>query len=167
MSVNQHSHCIFRTLLSNGWILLATLGVLFWCTSCAGMPAQHTSKAQSPVPHASANSFPNHSLASLPATPQSAPPHSVEFSGVITSDSCATSSIPIGDVGCSITISNTQTVYVIHGNAYSPLPWGRLLGFTSIFHNESGHTVVVFAHKLSPTTFTLQGSVSYFVDLTS
>ncbi len=89
---------------------------------------------------------------------------SVKFTGVITQDECATTTAPIGDVGCHVMVSNS-TVYLMHGNIYQPQPWGQVIGFGSIRTNYVGRYLQVYAAKLNASTYTLMGSSSYYAQL--
>lgn len=71
----------------------------------------------------------------------------VDFKGQVQSDMCSISNrLPIGDVGCSITVNNLQ-ILIVHGNIHIS-QWGNLYGFSpieDITHKE----VEVHAHKSS------------------
>lgn len=89
---------------------------------------------------------------------------SISFSGTVTADGCATSTLPIGDVGCSITVGN-NTITVVHGNAYSSSAWGSVEGVSNIADSIVGRKVAVYAHQLGPHSYDLAGSTSYYVKL--
>jgi len=90
----------------------------------------------------------------------------VKFSGIITSDECATLRGPIGDVGCSLTVDN-KIIDVIHGNMASTRPWGQLYNFPEFRTDPSGRKADVYAHQLSKTNYTLDGSADYYVKITN
>jgi hypothetical protein len=93
-------------------------------------------------------------------------PQTASFTGTITQDGCATSKLPIGDVGCSITV-NGKVVIVAHGNAAAQ-PWGSVIGFSPLTANYTGRSVSVYAAIIySPASihYTLQGSSAYYVRL--
>ena len=90
----------------------------------------------------------------------------VKFSGIITSDECATLRGPIGDVGCSLTVDN-KIIQVKHGNMMTTRPWGQLYNFPDLKTDQSGRRVDVYAHQLSKTNYTLDGSAEYYVKITN
>ncbi|MEI7674718.1 MAG: hypothetical protein WCI60_03210, partial [bacterium] len=77
----------------------------------------------------------------------------IKFSGIITSDECATFRGPIGDVGCSLTVDN-KIIDVKHGNMATPRPWGQLYNFPDFKTDQSGRRVDVYAHQFSKTSYT-------------
>ncbi len=87
------------------------------------------------------------------------------FSGTVTSDKCVKSTIPIGDVGCSITVNDNTVIEVVPGNAVRSQPWGKFEVANVGSNNIAGRKVVVFAHKINSTLYTLEGSASYYVKL--
>jgi len=87
---------------------------------------------------------------------------SARFSGVVTEDGCANSFL-IGDVGCSMTIDNIRVVNVHRGNAFPNVPWGKVEGVDSITKNIVGKKVKIYAHKFSPTSYSLAGSSNYYL----
>jgi hypothetical protein len=94
-------------------------------------------------------------------------PPSANFTGTITQDECATSKLPIGDVGCYITVSG-KVIYITHGNIAQKKPWGSLIGFSSITTDYTGSTVSVYAAVVRNSAriyYTLQGSKAYYVKL--
>ena len=88
----------------------------------------------------------------------------VKFSGIITSDECATFRGPIGDVGCSLTVDN-KIIDVKHGNMASTRPWGQLYNFPEIKTDTTGQKVEVYAHQYNKTSLTLEGSADYYVKI--
>ena len=98
-----------------------------------------------------------------PSAPTSAPG---TFSGTITADECATSTQPVGDVGCTITV-NSYTIQVKPGNMASNQPWGSLINFPALPANPTGKSVEVYAHQTDATHYTLEGSASYYVKITN
>ena len=87
----------------------------------------------------------------------------IKFSGIITSDECA---IPAADVGCSLTVDN-KIIQVKHGNMMTTRPWGQLYNFPDLKTDQSGRRVDVYAHQLSKTSYTLDGSAEYYVKITN
>ncbi|MEI7838617.1 MAG: hypothetical protein WCI37_02410 [bacterium] len=90
----------------------------------------------------------------------------IKFSGTITSDECATSRLPTGDVGCNLTVDN-KIIDVQHGNMVNIKPWGKLYNFPEFRTDPSGKKVDVYAHQLSKTSYTLDGSAEYYVKITN
>ena len=85
-----------------------------------------------------------------------------KFSAVITADECATTHLPVGDVGCSITVSPAIQILVMHGNMAPQHPWGSFAYPTT---NETGKTATIYAHQVDKSTYTLEGSSSYYVKI--
>ena len=90
----------------------------------------------------------------------------IKFSGTITSDACAGSGLPTGDVGCNLTVDN-KIIQVKHGNMMTTRPWGQLYNFPDLKTDPSGRRVDVYAHQLSKTSYTLDGSAEYYVKITN
>jgi prepilin-type N-terminal cleavage/methylation domain-containing protein len=90
----------------------------------------------------------------------------VKLNGTITSDECVTSGIPIGDVGCYIDVNNSLKIYVKNGNVVPTHPWGSVINF-NFGHDQSGKAVTIYAHQLSKTQYTLEGSSNYYVKITN
>lgn len=84
------------------------------------------------------------------------------FTGTVTADECATPSLTIGDVGCSIKVDNA-TIQVMHGNILMDKPWGSLLGVSGVSENIVGRTVEVYAHEISTNNYDLAGSTDYYI----
>jgi type 1 fimbria pilin len=87
-----------------------------------------------------------------------------QFTGTITQDECATVKVPIGDVGCNITVGNI-VVTVAHGNIIQTQPWGQVIGFATLKTNYTGRQVQVYAAVIDGTNYTLKGSTAYYVRL--
>jgi hypothetical protein len=87
-----------------------------------------------------------------------------KFIGTVTKDGCATTNLPIGDVGCSIIVGSI-TVDVLEGNAGSTQPWGSRIGINNIKDNLVGKKVEVYGHQINPNHYDLSGSSSYYVKL--
>jgi hypothetical protein len=87
----------------------------------------------------------------------------VKFSGIITSDECLRF---FGDVGCNLTVDN-KIIQVKHGNMMTTRPWGHLYNFPDLHLDQSGRRVDVYAHQLSKTSYTLDGSAEYYVKITN
>ena len=83
------------------------------------------------------------------------------FTGIVTEDGCATSTIPIGDVGCSIKVDNA-VIQVLHGNAFTDTPWGTMIN-VNFSDSLVGKQVEVYASPTSTNNYTLAGSASYYV----
>jgi hypothetical protein len=83
------------------------------------------------------------------------------FVGTVTADGCVTSSAPIGDVGCSITVDSTKVVAIVHGNINTPT-WGKLEGFTATT-NITGKRVLVLAVPQTQANFYSLSSVASYV----
>ena len=105
-----------------------------------------------------------------------APVTGTSFSGTISYDECAHSTIPIGDVGCSITVTIVQTVYTPTIVAAAPrvvtiahvtgrLAPGPAIGFSSLTTDYTGRRVSVYAKQTSGNNYTLAGSKSYYAKL--
>jgi hypothetical protein len=99
------------------------------------------------------------------STPSRNSASAVTFAGTLTADGCVTSSLPVGDVGCSITVDGKYLVYVEHGNVRSDTPWGTMINFPVYPTNPVGQIVQVYAHKLDQNDYTLEGSSSFYVKL--
>jgi hypothetical protein len=107
-----------------------------------------------------------------PVTPAQSPSSSpgrngggVKFGGTLTADGCVTSQLPVGDVGCSVTVDKKYIVEVEHGNAKPGQPWGTMIGFPAYPKSPVGSVVTVYAHQVNQTNFTLEGSSSYYVKI--
>ena len=87
----------------------------------------------------------------------------VSFEATITGDECITSRLPVGDVGCYLTLDDSMTVSVMHGNIMQRQPWGQLLNFPPYPANPTGKRVAVYAHQTGPKEYTLSGSANYYV----
>ena len=98
-------------------------------------------------------------------SPSAGPSQGVKFAGTLTADGCATSTVPVGDVGCSMTLNGSDVVIVMHGNTRTNTSWGTMVGFPAYPKNPVGSTVEVYAHQLGAKQFTLQGSSSFYVKL--
>ena len=104
----------------------------------------------------------NLTLSNLENAPEFSPDFAVgkKFSGIITADGCATSKLPVGDVGCSITIGSSTSLQVIHGNFVQKYPWGS---FNYLGTNPTGKVANIYAHQIDKNSYTLEGSTSYYV----
>lgn len=111
-----------------------------------------------------ANSIASVSTSPTPAVTPS-PSLGVKFGGTLTADGCVSSQLPVGDVGCSITLNNKYIVEVEHGNARQSEPWGTMIGFPAYPKSAVGSIVDVYAHQLNQTNFTLEGSSTYYVKI--
>ncbi len=85
-----------------------------------------------------------------------------KFTGAVTQDGCVSSSRPIGDTGCSITVDN-KVVQIKPGNIHQPNGWGSVEGF-SISHDITGWRVEVYARHSRANEYNL-GGTQYFVKL--
>ena len=102
-------------------------------------------------------------------------PKATTFTGTISYDGCAHSKLPIGDVGCSITVALgdnahgtapiPRIVTIAHGNARQTSPWGKVIGFTSLTTDYIGRKVTVYAKPTGGNNYTLAGSTAYYVKL--
>lgn len=101
---------------------------------------------------------------STPVTPTTTPGI---FTATITADECATSTLPIGDVGCSITVNGNITIDVVHGNTVQTQPWGTLINFPDYPNNPTGKAVTVYAKQITATHYTLEGLAGYYVKITN
>jgi hypothetical protein len=88
----------------------------------------------------------------------------VYLSGTVTTDSCTSPTIPIGDVGCYLVIDSTKNVQVLSGNMAQTHPWGQYMNPSAI---NVGKSVNVYAHQLAQTQYTLEGSSSFYVKITN
>jgi hypothetical protein len=86
----------------------------------------------------------------------------VWLQGNITSDGCDQSqeNIPIGDVGCTITV-NGYDVQVVHGNARLFTKPGTLTGLDTST-NQTGRHVSIYAQLTAPHTATILSAPKYY-----
>lgn len=92
---------------------------------------------------------------------------SVKFGGTLTADGCVTSQLPVGDVGCSVTLDHKYVVEVEHGNTNQTQAWGTMIGFPAYPKSAVGSIVDVYAHQINQTSFTLEGSSAYYVKVSA
>lgn len=112
--------------------------------------------------HLNVNKTVNRTVFSSSATPTAA---SVRpFIATVTADDCATSKISIGDTGCNITVNSSIVISVRGGNRTQNGPWGNF-DVSNVFTNITGRKVSVYAKKINPNYYTLEGSADYFVKL--
>lgn len=85
--------------------------------------------------------------------------NSGSFTGIVQKDGCVQQSgrLPIGDVGCSITV-NGKNIYIVHGNIRQ-LTWGTIEGF-STDQDITGKRVEVKAHY-SGSSYDISGASDY------
>jgi hypothetical protein len=86
--------------------------------------------------------------------------------GVITQDGCAMSKarIPIGDVGCSITV-NGYDVSVVHGNIRLRGQPGTVTGL-DVSKDQAGRHIAVYAKLTGPHTASILGAPKYYAQIT-
>jgi hypothetical protein len=130
-------------------LLILGLGIAI---GIAGQVKSLASSVANPTPSASPSSSP---------TPNGA----VKFGGTVTEDGCVTSQLPVGDVGCSVTLDGKYVVEVEHGNTNQTETWGTMIGFPAYPKSPVGSVVEVYAHQVNQTNFTLEGSSAYYVKI--
>jgi hypothetical protein len=86
----------------------------------------------------------------------------VWLQGQITRDTCDMSEthIPIGDVGCSITV-NGYEVSVVHGNARLPGKPGTVTGL-DVSKDQAGRHAAVYAQITGPHSASILGAPKYY-----
>jgi hypothetical protein len=86
----------------------------------------------------------------------------VWLQGQITRDTCDMSEthLPIGDVGCSITV-NGYEVSVVHGNALLPGKPGTVTGL-DVSRDQAGRHAAVYAQLTGPHSASILGAPKYY-----
>lgn len=102
-----------------------------------------------------------------PSSSPTAAGNGVKFGGKLTADGCVTSQLPVGDVGCTVTLDNKYVIEVEHGNTYQTEPWGTMINFPAYPKSPVGQVVDVYARQLNQTNFTLEGSANYYVKVSA
>ena len=86
----------------------------------------------------------------------------VWLQGQITQDTCDMSEthLPVGDVGCSITV-NGYEVSVVHGNALLPGKPGTVTGL-DVSADQAGRHAAVYAQLTGPHSASIFGAPKYY-----
>lgn len=91
----------------------------------------------------------------------------VWLQGEITRDTCDVSEthLPIGDVGCSITV-NGYEVSVVPGNALLPGKPGTVTGL-DVSRDQAGRHAAVYAQLTGPRSASILGAPRYYARISS